>query len=117
MKDYVVLEVNGKKDVLGEYTVPTPNEFLLINDTTPILNNRLFEEFVDAVFWLTMNEITHDVGKKIRNVYITFLNDDEELICSIVIDRFRPRRGKYRMRLLDWQAKGLRLKYFADDEE
>lgn len=114
MKNYIVLEINGKKEALGSVTIDTPNEYLLINSMEPILNNRIFEEFIDKIFWLTVNELVHEVDKKIDNVYITFLNDCEELVCSIVIDKFKPKRGIYRMRVVDWQASGYTFKYAED---
>ena len=117
MKDYIVLEVNDKKEVLGSFTITTPNEYLLVNSIEPILNNRIFEEFIDEIFWLTVNKLMHEVDKKIDNVYITFLDDDEEFICSIVIDKLKPKRGVYRMRVVDWQASGYIFKYVEDDIE
>lgn len=117
MKDYIVLEINGKKDSLGSVTIKTPNEYLLVNNTEPILNNRIFEEFIDKIFWLTVNELVHEVDKKIDNVYITFLDDDEEFICSIVIDKFKPQRGIYRMKVVDWKTSGYTFKYIEEENE
>lgn len=116
MKNYIVLEVNGKKETLGSFTIDTPNEYLLVNSTEPILNNSIFDQFVDEIFWLTVNELVHEVDKKINNVYITFINDDEELICSIVIDKFKPKRALYRMNVIDWQANGYTFKYTENAE-
>ena len=114
MKDYIVLEINGKKEALGSVTIQTPNEYLLVNSTEPILNNRIFEEFIDKIFWLTVNELVHEVDKKIDNVYITFLDDYEEFICSIVIDKFKPKRRMYRTKVVDWQGSGYIFKYVED---
>lgn len=116
MKDYIVLEVNGKKETLGSFTIDTPNEYLLAPNTESILNNRIFEEFIDRVFWLTVEELVNEVDKKINNVFITFIDDNEELICSIVIDKFKPKKGLYRMRVIDWQASGYIFKYTEDTE-
>lgn len=116
MKDYIVLEVNGKKETLGCFTIETPNEYLLVNSTEPILNNSIFEDFINEIFWLTVKELVHEVDKKIDNVYITFLNNEEELICSIVIDKFKPKRGKYHMMVIDWQASGYTFKYTENAE-
>lgn len=116
MKDYIVLEVNAKKETLGSFTIETPNEYLLVNSIEPILNNRIFKEFIDEIFWLTVNELVYEVDKKIDNVYITFLDDYEEFICSVVIDKFKPKRGTYRMRVLDWKASGYTLKFVEDTE-
>lgn len=117
MKDYIVLEINGKKECLGNITIETPNEFFFINSIEPLLNNRIFEEFIDEIFWLTVNELVHEVDKKIDNVYVTFLNDDEEFICSIVIDKFKPKRGTYRMRVIDWRASGHIFKFATEESE
>lgn len=110
-----MLEINSKKECLGNMKIDTPNEFLLINNMESILNNRIFEEFIDEVFWLTINELAHEVDEKINNVYITFINNDEKFICSIVIDKFKPKRGTYRMRVIDWQTSGCIFKYVGDD--
>ena len=114
MKDNIVLEINGKKETLGNMTIETPNEYLLVNNIEPILNNRIFEEFIDEIFWFTVNELVYEVDKKIDSVCITFLDDYEEFICSIVIDKFKPKRGVYRMRVIDWKASGYTFK-FVDD--
>lgn len=115
MKDYIVLEINGKKECLGIFTINTPNEYLLVNNIESIVNNRIFEEFIDKVFLIVVNKLVYEVNKKINNVYITFLNDDKELICSIVIDKFRPRKNTYRMRAIDWQVGDYTLQYIEDD--
>lgn len=117
MKDYIVLEINGKKGALGYVEIDTPNEFLLVNSTEPILNNRIFDEFIDEIFWFTVNELAYEVDKKINNVYITFLDNDEEFVCSIAIDKFKPRRGTYRMRVIDWKASGYTLKFTREENE
>lgn len=117
MKDYIVLEVNGKKETLGSFTIETPKEYLFANDTETIINHRIFEEFIDEIFWLTVNELVHEVDKKINNVFITFLNHDDELVCSIVIDKLKPKRGIYRVKAIDWQASGYTFKYTEDDVE
>lgn len=116
MKDYIVLEINGKKECLGNVTIDTPNEYLLVNSIEPILNNRIFDGFIDEIFWLTVNDFAHEVDKKIDNVYITFLDNNEEFVCSIVIDKFKPRRGIYRMRVIDWKASGYTFKFASDDD-
>ena len=115
MKDYIVLEVNSKKETLGSFTIKTPNEYLLAPNTDSIINNRIFEDFIDEIFWLTVNELVHEVDKKINNVLVTFLNNDEEFICSIMIDKFQPKRGTYRMEVIDWEASGYTFKYVKDD--
>lgn len=99
------------------YHIYTPNEYLLVNNIESILNNRIFEEFVDKIFWLTVNEFTHEVDKKIDNVCITFIDNYDEFIGSIVIDKFKPKRGTYRMKVIDWKASGYRFKYVIDDED
>ena len=115
MKDYIVLEVNGKKECLGNVTIDTPNEYLLANNIESILNNRIFEEFIDKIFWLTVNDFSHEFDKKIDNVFITFLDNNEEFICSIVIDKFKPRKGIYRMKVIDWKLNGYTFKYVGND--
>lgn len=117
MKDYIVLEINGKKETLGCFTIETPKEYLFVDNTEEILNHCIFEEFIDEIFWLTVNELVQEVDKKINNVYINFLNNDDELVCSIVIDKFKPKRGIYRMRAIDWQASGYTFKYTEDELE
>lgn len=114
MKDYIVLEINSKKERLGNFTIETPKEYLFVDNTEEIVNHSIFEEFTDGIFWLTVNELVYEVDKKIDNVYITFLNDDEELVCSIVIDKFKPKRGTYRIRAIDWEASGYTFKYTED---
>ena len=115
MKDYIVLEINGKKECLGNVLIETPNEYLLVNNIKSILNNRIFEEFIDEIFRLTINDFAHEVDKKIDNVFITFINDYEELICSIIIDKFKPKKGLYRMRVFDWQASGYTFKFVGNN--
>lgn len=117
MKDYIMLEINGKKKNLGYVTIDTPNEYLLVDSMEPILNNRIFDDFIDEIFLFTINELAHEVDKKINNVYITFLNDNEEFICSIVIDKFKPRRGTYRMRVINWKASGYIFKFAEKENE
>lgn len=111
MKNYIVLEINSKKEILGSFTIETPKEYLFANHTEDILNHNIFEEFIDEVFWLTVDELIYEVDKKIDNVYITFLNNNEELVCSIVIDKLTTKRGTYRMRVINWEASGYILKY------
>lgn len=115
MKDYIVLEINGKKETLGSIAIDTPNEYLLANNIKAILNNHIFEEFIDGIFWFTVNELTHEFDKKIDNVFITFLDDYGAFICSIVIDKFKPKRGVYRMKVVDWKENGYIFKFVEDD--
>lgn len=117
MKDYIVLEINGKKCTLGSIEIDTPNEFLLINSIEPILNNRIFDDFIDKIFFLTVNELAYEIDEKIDNVYITFLNDDEEFVCSVIIDKFKPKRSTYRMRVIDWKASGYTFKFAEEESE
>lgn len=117
MKDYIVLEINGKKECLGNVTIDTPNEYLLANNTESILNNRIFDEFVDKIFWLIVNELVHEFDKKIDNVFVTFLDNNDALICSIVIDKLKPKRGLYRMKVMDWKMSGYTFKFVEDENE
>lgn len=114
MKDYIVLEVNGKKETLGCFTIETPKEYLFADDTDYIVNHRIFDEFTDGIFWLTVNELVYEVDKKINNVFINFLNHNEELVCSIVIDKLKPKRRTYRVKVIDWEASGYTFKYTED---
>ena len=114
MKDYIVLEINSKKETLGSIAIETPNEYLFVNDTDSIQNHCIFEEFIDSIFWLTINELVYEFDKKIDNVYVTFLDNDEELICSVVIDKLKPKRCVYQLSIIDWQASGYTFK-FADE--
>ena len=117
MKDVIVLEVNGKDDVLCQIEIETPNEFFLINDTEPILNNRIFEDFIDEVFLFIVDEIIPEFGKKnIKDVYVTFIDNYDEFICSLVFDRFKLRRKRYRVKLIDWKKSGYVFKYVNEDE-
>lgn len=116
MKDYIVLEINGKKERLGNIVIDTPNEYLLANNTESILNNRIFEEFIDETFWFTVNELVHEFDKKIDNVFITFLDNNDAFVCSIVIDKFKPKRGTYRMRVMDWKATGYTFKFVENED-
>ena len=106
MKNYIVLEVNGRKETLGQFTINTPNEYLLVNNMESILNSHIFEEFIDEIFLVVVNEISHQVDKKINNVYIAFINDNEEFICFVVIDKLKPKRGTYRTRVIDLHKSG-----------
>ena len=117
MKDYIVLEINDKKETLGSFTIETPKEYLFVDDIDSILNHRIFEEFIDGIFWLTVHELVHEVEKKINNVFVTFVDDNEELVCSVVIDKFKPKRGIYRMKVIDWKASCYAFKYAEDDLE
>lgn len=116
LKDVVVLEINGKKDVLGHVEVKTPSEFMFVSETEQILNCHVFEDFIDGMFALTIEEFMHEFDKKIDNVYITFINENDNFICSVIIDKFNPKKQTYRMRLQDWQATGYTFKY-ADSED
>lgn len=116
MKDIIVLEINSKKDVLGQIEIDTPNEFLLITNTESILNNRIFEDFIDDMFFLTINELSQEFEEKIDNVYITFIDNDDVFICSVVIDRLNPKKSTYRMKVVDWQSTRQIFKYMSNEE-
>ena len=115
LKNIVVLEINGKKDVLGHVEVETPSEFMFASETEQILNCHVFEDFIDGMFALTIEEFIHEFDKKINNVYINFINEDDKFVCSIIIDKFKPKRKTYRMRLIDWQASGFTFKYLKPE--
>lgn len=115
LKNIVVLEVNGKRGMLGQVEIPTPSAFMFANNTEQILNCHMFDEFIYGVFELTINEFVHEVNEKINNVYITFINEYNEFVCSIIIDKLNAKRHTYRVRLNDWQSSGYTFKY-VDDE-
>lgn len=115
MKNIIVLEINSKKDTLGTFEINTPSEYLLVNTIEPILNNRIFDEFIDEIFFLITEEIAHEFDEKINNVYVTFLNNDDEFVCSVVLDKLKPKKGTYRRKVIDWKASGYTFKYL--DEE
>lgn len=117
LKNTVMLEVNGKKDVLGQVEIETPSEFMFSTVTEQILNCHIFEEFIDEVFIFTIEHLVHEFEEKIKNVYITFIDKDDEFVCSIVIDRFKPKKEMYRMRVIDWQATGKVFKYACSEDE
>ena len=112
MKDIITLEINSKKDVLCNIDVRTPSEFLLIKENTEsIINNRIFEEFIDGMFMLVTEEVQPNFKEKIDNVYITFINRNDEFICSIVLNKLNKKKGTYRIGVTDWQASGYIFKY------
>lgn len=116
LKNIVVLEINGKKDVLGHVEVETPSEFMFASETEQILNCHIFEDFIDRIFTLTTEEFMHEFDKKIDNVYITFIDEDDAFVCSVVIDKFNLKKQTYRIRFTDWQSTGHTFKY-VDSED
>ena len=117
MKDIIVLEINGKKDTLGSVEINTPSEYLLVNSIEPILNNRIFDEFIDEIFFLITEEIANEFDEKIDNVYVTFLDNNNEFVCSIVLDKLKPQKGTYRRKVIDWKANGYTFKYLDEEED
>lgn len=116
MKDIIALEFYSKKNLLGQAEMDTPPEFIFTGDTTDsILNNRIFNDFIDNMFYLVTKELSGEFDEKIDSVYITFINDNNELICSIIMDKFKPRLGVCRVDVKDWQSTGYIFKY-AEDE-
>ena len=114
MKDIIVLEINSKKEVLGQIEIDAPSEFLLVNSIEPILNNRILDDFIDEIFMLTVEELANEVDGKIDNVYITFIDDNDEFVCSIVIDKLNRKKMAYRKKVIDWKSTGYTFKY-ADE--
>lgn len=118
MKNFITLEINGKKDVLGNIELRTPSEFMFMEDRTEaIINCRIFDEFVDDMFMLITEEIQPDLNEKIDDVYITFIGNDDIFICSVVLDKLNKRKGTYRVSITDWQASGYHFKYADAMEE
>ena len=114
MKDIIVLEINSKKEVLGQIEIDTPSQFLLVNSIEPVLNNRILDDFIDEIFMLTVEELANEVDGKIDNVYITFIDDNDEFVCSIVIDKLNRKKMTYRKKVIDWKSTGYTFKY-ADE--
>lgn len=117
MKDIIILEINGKKNALGNIEINTPSEFMFLQETTEaIVNSRIFDDFVSDMFGFITEEIQLDFDEKIDNVYITFIGNDDVFICSVVLDKINKRRGTYRVGITDWQASGYKFKYATEDE-
>ena len=115
MRDIISLEINGKKDTLWNCEISTPNEFLLIPETTSaIVENRIFNDFINETFMFVTEVLSKRIKEKIDNVYVTFMNNENVFICSAVIDKFNVKNGTYRLKIQDWQATGYTFKY-ADD--
>ena len=117
LKNIIMLEVNGKKNMLGQVELETPSEFMFATITEQILNCHIFDEYIDEIFMYTIEHLTREFEEKIKNVYITFIGDDDELICSIIIDKFKPKKEMYRMKVLDWQASDKVFKYVYPEDE
>ena len=111
LKDIVVLEINSKKGVIGQIEVETPSEFMLANYTEQILNCHVFNEFIDNIFDITIEELSKEFDEKINSVYVTFINEYDEFVCSIVIDKLNPKKKRYRVGVLDWQSSEYVFKY------
>lgn len=121
LKNIVVIEANNKDDVLCQVEIHTPSEFMFASTTEQILNCSIFDDFIDEVFLYATSELRDECmrehGKKIQSVYVTFINnEDDSFICSIILDRMKPKRGTYRVSVNDWQATGCTLKYADPDE-
>lgn len=115
MKKYVGIEINGSHGTLGGTELPIPHEFLLIEETTEAINaNRAFYPFMEVVYDLIVNVWSYEFKEKIKNVYVTFLDNQSEFICSAVIDKINKRRGTYTVGIIDWAGSGYTFKY-ADD--
>lgn len=118
MRDVISLEINGKKDTLWNYDLPTPKELLLIpENTSDIVGNRIFNDFIDETFMFVTEVLSKRFKEKIDNVYVTFMNNENVFICSAVIDKFNTKKGTYRLRIQDWQATGYTFKYVDDCDE
>ena len=118
MRRTISLEINGKKDLLGSLDIPTPKEFLLIpENTTDIVENRIFNDFIDETFMFVTEVLSKKFKEKIDNVYVTFINDKNVFICSAVIDKMNAKNGTYRLGITDWQGSGYVFKYADDCDE
>ena len=111
MKNIVVLEINSKKEVLRQVEIDTPSQFLLVNSIEPVLNNHMLNDFIDEIFILTIEDFANEIDGKIDNVYITFIDDNDQFVCSIVIDKLNRKKMTYRMKVIDWKSTGYTFKY------
>lgn len=118
MREIITLEINGKKDVLGDLEIPTPKEFLLIPETTEaIVENHIFNDFIDETFMFITDVLSKKFKEKIDNVYITFMSSDNIFVCSAVISNMNAKKSTYRLDITDWQGSGYIFKYADDCDE
>lgn len=115
LKNTIMLEFNSKKDVLGQIELKTPSEFMFASNTEQIVNCSIFEDFIDDMFALITEEFVYEFREKISNVYVTFMSEDGMFICSVVIDKLKPKKQRYRTRIVNWQSSGCTFKYADDD--
>ena len=116
MKDYIILEINGKKETLEFLRMPTPNQYILCNNMDAVVNNRIFNEFIDEVFELTVDELQNEYKEKINNVCLTFFDNNDVSVCSFVLDKLNPKKHTYRLKKIDWVSNGRRFKYVKNEE-
>lgn len=117
MKSKIILEINSKKKTLGYVEIPTPSTYILCNNTEAVKNNRIFDDFMDDIFGLTVNELQNDYSEKIDNVYVTFFGNNDVSVCSFVLDKLKPKKSTYRLKTIDWQSMGRGFKYIKKEDE
>lgn len=116
MKDYIILEINSRRKALEYIQIPTPSPYILCNNMEAIMNNRIFDEFMDDVFALTIDELQNDYKKKITNVYVTFFDNHDVSVCSFVLYRLNPKKRTYKLKKIDWVSIGKRFKFVKNEE-
>lgn len=117
MKNKIILEINSKKKTLGYVEIPTPSPYIFCNNTEAVKNNRIFDDFMDDIFGLTVNELQNDYDEKIDNVYVTFFGSNDVSVCSFVLDKLKPKKYTYRLKTIDWQSMGRGFKYVKKEDE
>lgn len=117
LKNIIVLEINSKKDMLRQIEIETPSEFMFANNTKQILNCHIFEGFIDSVFELITKELAQKFDEKIKNVYTTFIDEYDEFVCSVIIDKLNTKRQTYRVKVIDWQSSGRVFKYIDNEDD
>ena len=111
MKDYIILEINSKKETLDFIQIDTPSPYILCNNTEAVINNRIFNEFMDEIFMLAIDELQNDYNTKINNVYVTFFDNNDMSVCSFILDKLNPKKRTYRIKAIDWESVGRKFKY------
>lgn len=117
MKDYIILEINSKKETLDFVQIATPTPYILCNNMEAVMNNRIFNEFMDEIFSLAVDELQNDYDVKINNVYVTFFDRNDVSVCSFILDKLKPKRRTYRLRSIDWEIQGCKFKYVKQESK
>lgn len=115
MKDYIILEINSKKETLDFIQIATPTPYILCNNMEAVMNNRIFDEFMDEIFSLAVDELQNDYDKKINNIYVTFFDKNEVSVCSFVLSKLKPKKRTYKLKAIDWETEGRKFKYVKQE--